>query len=385
MPVVVVSGSIANKHLNGGETWIFLSWVRGLARLGCEVYFVEQIEPEACVGDGGDRVAFAESVNKQYFDRVMDEFGLIDSAALIFGAGEDTSGISYPEALEIAGRADLLANHSGHLGLPELRRRFRRAAYIDQDPGFTQFWQAEGNLGARLDAHDIYFTVGENIGTPGCAIPTVGIDWRPLRQPVVLEDWPVTTSPARGFSTVGAWRGAFGPVVDGDRTYGVKVHEFRKVLELPRRVPGATFEIALDIHPADAKDRAALLAGGWRLTDPRVEVPGPIEFRRYVQTAGAEFSVAQGIYVETGSGWFSDRTTRYLASGKPAVVQETGFSCNLPAGEGVLSFRTVEEAASAAEAITSDYERQAAAARRLAEEHFDSDNILSKFLEEALA
>ena len=385
MPKIVVSGSVANKHLNGGETWIFLSWIQGLKRLGCEVHFVEQIDPAACVGDTGDRVPFGDSVNKRYFDAVMREFGLAESAALILDGTGETSGLSQADVMEIGGAADLLVNHSGHLRLPELRERFRRSAYIDQDPGFTQFWQAEGNLGPRLDGHDIYFTVGENIGTPACEIPTVGIDWRPLRQPVVVEEWPATASANGGFSTVGAWRGAFGPVVHGDRTYGVKVHEFRKVVELPKRVPAATFEIALDIHPADAKDRDALLAGGWRLTDPRVEVPDPIEFRRYVQRSGAEFSVAQGIYVETGSGWFSDRTTRYLASGKPALVQETGFGRNLPVGEGLLSFRTVDEAAAGAQSITSDYERHAAAARRLAEEHFDSDIVLSRFLEEALA
>jgi hypothetical protein len=163
------------------------------------------------------------------------------------------------------------------------------------------------------------------------------------------------------------------------------VHEFRKMIELPERVPDAKFEIALDIHPGDAKDRDALLANGWRLTDPRVEVPGPLEFRGYVQRSGAEFSVAQGIYVEAGSGWFSDRTVRYLASGKPALVQETGFSDNYPVGEGLVPFRTLDEAAAGARRITADYERHSAAARALAEERFDSDRVLGRFLEEALA
>jgi hypothetical protein len=115
-----------------------------------------------------------------------------------------------------------------------------------------------------------------------------------------------------------------------------------------------------------------------------VEVPGPLEFRRYVQRSGAEFSVAQGIYVDTASGWFSDRTVRYLASGKPALVQETGFDRNYPVGEGLLSFRTLDEAAEGAERIRSDYERHSRAARALAEERFDSDGVLTRFLEEAL-
>jgi hypothetical protein len=260
----------------------------------------------------------------------------------------------------------------------------RRKAYVDLDPGFTQLWHAAGNPGIRLEGHDVYFTVGENIGTRA-TIPTGDIDWRPVPPPVVLADWELRDGDAsRSFTTVGAWRGAFGPVEHEGRTYGLKVHEFRKVIELPRRVPDADFEIALDIHEGDAKDRDALIANGWRLTDPRREVPGPLEFRNYVERSGAEFSVAQGIYVETRSGWFSDRTVRYLAAGKPALVQETGFSDNYPVGEGLVPFTTLDEAAAGARLIEGDYQHHAAAARALAEERFDSDKVLGRFLEDAL-
>jgi hypothetical protein len=385
MPTVVVAGAVANKQLNGGETWIFLSWLQGLARLGCRVYFVEQIEPAACVDEHDQPAPFEQSVNRAYFDHVMRQFGFADSASLVLGGGEATSGLSFPEVLEVAEAADLLVNHGGHLQAPELVRRFRCKAYVDQDPGFTQFWHAEGNLGARLDGHDTYFTVGENIGRPECSVPTVGIDWHPLPQPIVLDEWPASPSTSDRFTTVGAWRGAFGPVVHEGRTYGLKVHEFRKVIELPRRVPEAQFEIALEIHPGDSKDRDALVANGWHLTDPRQEVPGPLEFRRYVQRSGAEFSVAQGVYVDTRSGWFSDRTARYLASGRPALVQETGFSRNYPAGEGLVPFRMLDEAIGGARRIREEYEAHCAAARALAEDRFDSDKVLGRFLEEALA
>ena len=384
MRTVVVGGAVANKYRNGGEAWVRLSWIRGLQRLGWRVYFVEQISPGACVAADGSPAPFERSATRAYFDRVMEQFDLVGSSALVLGEGEATSGLSYQNVLELAGDAELLVNVSGHLHDRELMRRVRRRAYIDLDPGFTQFWHVQGNTGARLEGHDVYFTVGENIGTSASTIPTCGIDWRPLPPPVVLADWPAADPAPGAFTTVGAWRGAFGPVVDEGRTYGLKVHEFRKVIELPRRVPDAQFEIALEIHPGDAKDREALLANGWRLTDPRVEVPGPLEFRRYVQRSGAEFSVAQGIYVDTASGWFSDRTVRYLASGKPALVQETGFDRNYPVGEGLLSFRTLDEAAEGAERIRSDYERHSRAARALAEERFDSDKVLTRFLEEAL-
>jgi hypothetical protein len=382
MAVVLVGGALANKHLNGGEAWVRLSWVLGLQRLGCTVYFVEQIDPATCVDEDGNPASFEASANRKYFDAVVEEFGLAGTATLLYGDGKQTSGLALEELFEIAGEADLLVNISGHVSLAPLLERIARKAYIDLDPGFTQFWHAAGQAGSRLEGHDHYFTVGENIGADWCPIPTDGIDWRPLPPPVVLDEWPAVgggTNPR--FTTVGAWRGGFGPVTYDGRTYGLKVHEFRKVMALPRLVDSA-FEIALDIHPGDDRDRETLLENGWLLSDPRVEAAGPHEFRRYVQGSGAEFSVAQGIYVETRSGWFSDRTVKYLASGKPVLVQDTGFSREYRRGEGVVPFSTLEEAARGADAIAGDYESRSQAARAVAEERFDSDVVLGDFLEQ---
>jgi glycosyltransferase involved in cell wall biosynthesis len=141
------------------------------------------------------------------------------------------------------------------------------------------------------------------------------------------------------------------------------------------------FEVALDVDAADGADVDRLRAHGWHVVDPKDAVPDPSAFRRYVQHSSAEFSVAQGIYVETQSGWFSDRTVRYLASGKPAVVQETGWSRNYPSGKGLLRFTTVAEAVDAANQIASDYAAHSRAAREIAEEFFDSDKVLTQLLE----
>jgi hypothetical protein len=161
----------------------------------------------------------------------------------------------------------------------------------------------------------------------------------------------------------------------------LKVHEFRKVLDLPARLPFG-FELALAIHAGDDRDRAALEAGGWRITEPLSVAGTPARFRKYVQESGAEFSVAQGVYVQSRSGWFSDRTTRYLASGKPVLVQDTGFSRCLPTGEGLVAFHTFDEAAAGAESIAADYPAHCQAARRIAEREFDSDRVLGQLMEE---
>jgi hypothetical protein len=382
LTTVVVSGALANKHLNGGEAWVRLSWALGLKKLGFNVYFVEQIDREGCVDAGGAITTFEHCANLKYFREVIEQFGLSGSAALIYENGQQTHGLAYPDLLDAVETADLLINISGHLTLEPLMRRLRRKAYVDIDPGFTQFWHNAGNTGLRLGGHDYYFTIGENIGTSVCYIPTGDIQWRRTRQPVVLEHWPVSTegSPDR-FTTVASWRGPYGPIQYDGRTLGLKVHEFRKFIELPERSQ-QRFEIALKIHPADEKDLNLLQHHGWHIADPEVVAPDPGGFRRYIQKSGAEFSVAQGVYVETGSGWFSDRTVRYLASGKPALVQDTGFSQNLPVGDGLLAYRTLHEAILGAESVAGDYDRHRRAARSLAEAYFDSDKVLGRLAED---
>lgn len=382
MSVVVVSGALANKCGNGGGAWERMSWVIGLRRLGFDVYFVEQIAPAACVDVNGAPARFADSINLGWFRSVTEWFGVAERSALVCAGGRECAGVAWPHLQEIAGAADLLVNLSGHLTLAPLLERIRRKAYIDVDPGFTQFWHADPDTSFHVGGHDFYFTIGENIGSPGCTIPTASIRWRPIRQPVVLEQWPILKSPACDrFTTVSSWRGVFGPVQADGRTFGLKVHEFRKFMEFPRRV-AATCEIALDIHPADQKDRSALEQHGWQVVNPNEVAGDPHAFRRYVEESDAEFSVAQGIYVETNSGWFSDRSVRYLASGKPVLVQETGFSRNYPVGEGLVAFRTLDDAAAGARRILHDYDKHCRAARALAEEFFDSDRVLGRLLEE---
>lgn len=380
MERAIVAGALANKPFNGGEAWVRLSWARGLARLGFDVALVEELAAAASVDEEGHPAPFATSANRAWFDRVTADFGLTGRAALIAEGRTTTSGMPWPELLDFADGAALLVNVSGHLKRPEVLRAVHHRAFVDIDPGFTQFWHAEGLV--RIDGHDSYFTIGENVGSKECPVPVDGIRWRPTRQPVVLDDWPVADGDFDRFTTVAAWRGGYGPIERDGRVFGLKVHEFRKVLSLPRRT-GARLEIALAIDPADARDRAALVAHGWQLVDPRDVAAEPRAFRSYVRGSGAEFSVAQGVYVETGCGWFSDRTARYLAAGRPAVVQETGFSRRLPVGEGLLAFRTLDEAAAAVESVAADYERHRREARAIAAACFDSDLVLGRLLEDA--
>lgn len=368
MARILVSGAVANKPLNGGEAWVRMSWVRGLRQLGHEVCFVEQIE-------------HAGAENLETFRATVAALAP-DCPIGLLCDGESVEGLSLEEAAGWAAGADLLVNISGHLEVEAIKEGPRRRAYVDVDPGFTQIWADRG--AARLEGHDTYFTVGENVGAPRCSIPNAGFEWLPLPPPVTLADWPVLPAP-RGahFTTVATWRSPLGSLEFEGMVFEGKHHQWRRLIHLPGRVR-QPFEIALQIDLADEADQIAMEANGWRLADPAAVAADPLAFRAYVQGSAAEFSVAHPVYVETASGWVSDRTVRYLASGRPALVQDTGIGERYPVGEGLLTFSTLEEAAAGAEAIAADYEAHSRAARALAEEHFDSDRVLRRFLEAAL-
>ena len=381
MAGAIVGGALANKPLNGGEAWVRLSWVLGLRRLGFDAWFVEQIEGRRCVDESGRPAAFADSVNRSHFEAVVRDFGLEGRAALLCDGGREVAGVGQPDLREAAAEADLLVNISGHLTAAEIVGGPRASVYVDLDPGFTQAWHADPEVPFRLARHDHYATVGLNVGAAGCPIPTAGMEWIPTLPPVLLDEWEPRPplGPPR-FTTVATWRSPSGSLRIGGRDLTLKHHQFRRLLELPERVPAASFEIALDIHPGDAADREALAAHGWRLADPRQAAGTPGAFRDYVLGSAAEFSVAQGVYAETGSGWFSDRSAAYLAAGRPALVQDTGLAEELRDGAGLLTFSDLDAAAAGAERILADRARAGAAARRLAAERLDSDLVLGRLL-----
>lgn len=382
MALAIVAGALANKPFNGGEAWVRLSWVLGLARLGFETYFVEELTTAACVDDQGRRIDFAASINRRHFDQVTRDFGLEGRAGLLYDGGRQSSGLPLEPLLEIASEADLLVNVSGHLTSSELLRRPRRRLYVDLDPAFTQSWHADPAVEFALGGHDHYATVGLNVGRAGCRVPHAGIEWIPTLPPILIDRFSVQPPPPVPvrFTTVATWRSPFGPVVVDGKATSLKHHQFRALIDLPRRVPQASFEVALAIDSEDSADLEALREHGWEISDPREVAGDPKSFREYVRRSGGEFSVAQGAYVESRSGWFSDRTGAYLASGRPVLVQDTDITDRVPTGSGLLTFSSYDDAISGAEAIAADYASNAAAARAFAETHLDSDIVLDGLL-----
>ncbi len=242
-------------------------------------------------------------------------------------------------------------------------------------------WEALGQT--RLFAgYDLHFTVGENLGRPSCVVPTCGRDWIPIRQPVVLGEWPADPEPGTGLTTVASWRGPYGTIEYGGVTFGLRVHEFRRLLPIAARAD-AELVLALDIEDEDEADAAALREAGWGLVDPERVAGEPGAYRDFVRGSEAEIAIAKNVYVRSRCGWFSDRSACYLASGRPVLAQDTGYSDNLPIGQGLLAFDGVEEAVAAAAEVRADWRAHSRAARALAEEYFDSAAVLKGVLDAA--
>jgi hypothetical protein len=357
----------------GGATWAVLQYLLGLKRLGYDVYFLEEVDP-ALLRPAG--VPIERSENASYVEHVMQEADLSGRWTLVDRSTGRLAGPAGPAIGTGLAASDVLINLAGNLRATGVADRAGTRVYVDLDPGFTQVWHSTG-WDVGLDGHTHYATVGRTMGQAGCKVPNAGRDWIRTFPPVVIDEWPVQAGPGTAITTVANWR-SYGSVEVKGQQWGQKAHSWRSLVDLPRRT-SEHLEAALVITDGDHVDRDALVAGGWVLRDPEVVAGSPANYRRYIQSSKAELAVAKSGYVLSRSGWMSDRSVCYLASGRPVVAQDTGF--DVPTGEGLIGWSTEDEAVAGLEQVGTDYARHSAAARSLAVEVFDSDLVLGRLME----
>ena len=379
--VVLCAYNVANFPNGGGHLWVYMQHVFGMKRLGCDVYWLE------CFRRSGDAERDAAAIDS-FFARLAS-MGMAGRVILRKVGGPDPAapvewlGLSEAEAGRVIERADLMLNF--HYAIePELLARFRRTAMVDIDPGLFQFWLSRGQL--KVPRHDLYFTTGETVGTPGALFPDCGLEWVRIPPAVCVEQWSCANGD-RGdaMTTVSAWDSPDWVV---DRPAGVRFDNSKRVAFLPfRDLPRLTpqpLELALFLDTAVDHEEGRMMAEhGWRIRRSVKVAGSPQAYRDYIRRSRGEFSCAKPSCMYFQNAWVSDRTLCYLASGRPVVVQDTGPSALLPNGEGMFRFSTPEEAAAALEAMNADYERHCRAARELAESVFDSAKVAARILEVA--
>ena len=274
---------------------------------------------------------------------------------------------------------DLLLNLSGVNPVRPWFLDIPQRVLIDTDPAFTQIRHMSDPASRSLAGkHTAYFSFGENIGTATCSIPDDGIPWMTTRQPVVLDAWPVTAGPVDGvFTTVMQWD-SYKPALHAGRQYGMKSASFTPYFDLPSHTESM---LELCLGSPDAP-RALLLDKKWRLSDALDITRSPWTYQQYIRSSKGEFTVAKQGYVTSRSGWFSERSAAYLASGRPVITQQTGFSEWLDTGSGVLAFENPGQALECLADVNARYRYHCRAAREVAEAYFDSRKVLRTLLDD---
>jgi hypothetical protein len=369
---ILVAGIIA-RYPFGGVTWCSLMYLLGLRDLGHEVLYIE--DTGECIYDPEQNARSADpSYGTRYIEAALEPFGLGERWAFVNYDGS-YHGASRENVRAFCADADLFINLSGGAWFwRDEYLRIPRRVFIDSDPVFTQLAiaKAEGWYVDFFRGFDRLFTFGANVGTPACDVPTGEFTWHKTWQPISTAAWRATAPPARGrFTTVMTWRIESFADVDGN-----KDREFVKFIDLPRRT-SHRFELAVN------GPQRLLREHGWETVNAMDVSRSLWDYRHFIQGSLAEFGVAKHAYVASHSGWFSDRTECYLAAGRPACVQDTGWSAHLPCGDGLLAFSTMDEALAGLDRIAGDWETHSRRASEIAMEHFDGSRVLPRLLEVA--
>lgn len=372
---IVALGYVVRGPL-GGLCWHHAQYALGLQDLGHEVLFVEHSgDSEYCCyhplsgitdRDPSDGLEFTRKLFSQlnlawaYFDRHADQW-----------CGPDAS-----RAADFCRTADIVINLSLANDLEhELDQAPVRIA-VDTDPVFNQIRNLTvPDRLARTVSHNRFFSYG--VGMPNPTAPRDSFDWKPTRQPVVMRLWPQTPPRHDGaFTTVMQWDSYATREWNGI-SYGQKSASFPPYMGLPKKT---SKEFAIVVGSPSAP-RDELRANGWQLLNPNETVLTPDAYRGFIQASKAEFSVAKHGYVAARSGWFGDRSTSYLASGRPVVIQDTGYSEELKQQGGIFTFESPEEAADQIERVCKDYVTHSERARTTAIDYFEATKVLREILD----
>lgn len=387
---IIVMGFMASCPI-AGVVWQHLHYLIGAHRLGHEVYYIEdsaRIPYNPATFEVSEDYSYAAKTLSTLFEK----YGLgADRWAYCarYLPDHPTAGMSFERIKELYRTADAIFNVCGSQEFNDELLASERLLYIESDPAVEQIKLAQGNENTRayLTRHHALFSFGENLNQPGCRVPHTDFKWFPTRQPVVTDLWQISGQfsfdPVKGvYTTIANWAtGGKKDIQWNGQTYlWSKNPEFHKFYTAPA-ICAEPFELATDMK--DPVEKEKFLAQGWRFTLPHKMSEDIGIYQDYIWGSKGEFTVAKDQYTRLNTGWFSDRSACYLAAGKPVITQETGFSQFIPVGEGLFSFKTLDDIQEATAQITLDYPRHCARATEIAREYFEAEKVIARILENA--
>lgn len=379
MARVIVGSYMFRYPLGGMLSWV-IQYLTGLSRLGHDVYFVEKYGYDNACFDP-QKMTFGDDCTYgiRIVSRLLKEIGLGDKWCFV-EKGNQYHGLSQRAINAVFAGADLFVDMGTHGSWEEESKRADARVWIDGEPGYTQIKLYDRAMqGIPMPVFDQYFTNGMNIGIPGNPAPTKGVEWKRLFHPVDTRIFsPISVQRSSVYTTVMNWQ-SHAPITYLGRSYGQKDIEFEKFLSLPGLCQ-RTMEIAVS---GKFVPHEKLRSNGWSIKSGLEVTRSFDSFRQYVQASRGEFSVCKNVFVDMQTGWFSDKSAAFLASGRPVILQDTGFSKHLPTGLGLFGVNNAEEAKSAIDSIESSYATHSRAARELAMSFFETTSVMKNFMEQA--
>jgi hypothetical protein len=379
---ILVMGYLVRGPI-AGMTWHHVQYLLSLKALGHQISYYEDSDdtPYACYNPETHITDHDPTYGINYVHHLFKRLNLEIKWAYFdanFGKWYGKSAAEYSKSKP---EFDILINVSGINPIREWMQHIPIRIFIDTDPVFTQVRNIQDSLRNTLvQNHNKLFSFGENIHLDSSKIPDDGFKWRATRQPISLEFWK-HNQPINGdrFTSIMQWK-SYAAVKNHGVSYGLKAESFPIIDNIPLKSQ-SKIEIAVG---GDGVPRKELLKKNWLLVDPMEVSKEPWIYQRYIQQSKGEFTVAKQGYVISNSGWFSERSACYLASGRPVITQETGFSEWMETGVGVLSFESEEQALAAIDDVNSDYNTHCKKAIELAHEYFDGEKILKQLIKECI-
>ena len=378
MTVFLGCGFAAKYPEGGGNYSVPLQWMLGLRRLGLDAIWLELLPATTDPREDESRI--------RIFQRRLHQHGLKGRYCLLHQTPAKDAhelsemrcvGLSRGELLDrLAGPNTLLnLSYSFH---PPFLLEFERRIFCDLDPSEIFYWMTKLEMGQSH--HDEFWTIGLNAGAADCRLPETSLKWRtfyPLVDTELIQAQPAPRAPK--FTTIGQWYWGGGVEVEGEFPDLSKKFAFQRYLDLPKQVPGARFELAMNLN-RDDPEITRLRERGWRVVSPHQVARTPAAYRRYIASATAEFTAIKGVDVAWRTGWLSDRAAAFAAMGRPVITEDTGAAKYLPAENGFHFVHDLESARSAVTEVLADWGRFSRQARACAIEVFDSAKNLRKIL-----
>jgi hypothetical protein len=372
-PFIVVGNATTAGYPEGGGHWsVRLQYMFAMTALGIKWRWLE------ILWGSNDR---EENLYKtKIFLRRLSHYGfggkvavaLLPKSVEMDLANAEVFGVPDKEAASWIGNADILWNFCCSVRSP-LLSQFKKRALIDLDPGHIQVSASSWEM--EIDRHEVLFTVGLKMADADTASPTLSLSWVPFTPLVYLPMWKFHRSVLGDFApfaSVTQWTWGAELPWRGRLLSTSKRDAYLRYLDLPMRVK-VPLELAANIHLDDSPgDRELLQKNNWHLVHPHTVSRNPSLYRRYIQRCRAELSCPKPVFRELRTGWFSDRSAAFLASGRPVLAEDTGYGDHIPSGLGLVKFTNTEEAVAGVDEIMSNYTMHMKAARELAEEYFDA-------------